>query len=220
MRRFALLSLTLAMPAVLSGCDYAGSPFESFGNFIGDTHTVSLNPNRPVGDSENLRRVTGRGVSIDPLLPEPGNVWPGPSKPDPTLEDIERSQNQPLGSGTPPPPPPGMDQPVAPHPQPRPDGPPVQAGRRGSSSPPTAEAPVPQVSPYAAAPNRQPAQPPPRSGTIQTPQGPAALSSGGGGVQTYTPPTGGGVGLVVPNGNGTSTLIGPDGSVQTVPSPR
>ena len=46
------------------------------------------------------------------------------------------------------------------------------------------------------------------------------LNPGNGGVQTYTPSTGGGVGIVVPNGNGTSTLVGPDGSVQTVPSPR
>jgi len=28
------------------------------------------------------------------------------------------------------------------------------------------------------------------------------------------------MGIVVPNGNGTSTLIGPDGSVTSVPTPR
>jgi hypothetical protein len=38
-------------------------------------------------------------------------------------------------------------------------------------------------------------------------------------VQTYTAP-GGGMGIVVPNGNGTSTLIAPDGTVTTVPNPR
>ena len=42
---------------------------------------------------------------------------------------------------------------------------------------------------------------------------------GGNGVQTYTDPKGG-TGIVVPNGNGTSTLIGADGSVTTVPTPR
>ena len=36
---------------------------------------------------------------------------------------------------------------------------------------------------------------------------------------TYTDSTGKS-GLVVPNGNGTSTLIAPDGSVQTVPTPQ
>jgi hypothetical protein len=63
-----------------------------------------------------------------------------------------------------------------------------------------------------------PSQPAPQVRTLQTPQGPAT-TSGGPGVQTYTGPTGT-TGLVVPNGNGTSTLIAPDGSVQTVPTPK
>jgi hypothetical protein len=234
MRRFALLSLTLALPAVLSGCGYVDSPFAGFGGFIDDTHTFDLNPNRPVGDSENIRRVTGRDVNVPPLLPEPGNVWPGPPPKDPTLEDIEKSANQPLGTiqpvpgttpGQPGPGQPGMGEPFVPHPQPRPDavqpppsGPPIP--RRGSSTAPTAEAPVPQVPAFTAAPSTQPRQGAPRSTTIDTPQGPATLSPGSGGVQTYVPKSGGGVGLVVPNGNGTSTLIGPDGSVQTVPTQR
>jgi hypothetical protein len=208
MRRFALLCLVAALP----GCDYIGNPYDGFGGFIGDTHSVYRNPNRPVGDSENLRRVTGRGVNIDPLLPEPGNVWPGPTPQDPTLADIERSQNsgQPLGAATAPA---TTDQPVVPHPQPRPYPP-------GSSTPPTAMAPVPPVAPLPRVPAPAPTQAPPPPLTVQTPQGPARLNPGSGGVQTYTPATGGGMGIVVPNGNGTSTLIGPDGSVQTVPSPR
>jgi hypothetical protein len=216
MRRSALLSLTLAIPTMgLSGCGYVGNPFDGFGGFFGDVHSVDVNPNRPVGDSETLRRVTGRVVNIDPLLPEPGNVWPGPPPKDPTLEDIERQQNMPLGSGLPPQQ--GTDQqPVVPHPQPRPAAPPAT---RGSSSPPTAEAPVPQTPTFQRAPATPLAQgaPPPR--TVVTPQGQAPLTPGTGGVQTYTPSTGG-VGLVVPNGNGTSTLIGPDGSVQTVPTSK
>jgi hypothetical protein len=36
-------------------------------------------------------------------------------------------------------------------------------------------------------------------------------------VQTYTAPNGG-MGIVVPNGNGTSTLIGPNG-VSSAPNP-
>jgi hypothetical protein len=235
MRRFALLSLTLALPAVLGGCEYAGNPFAGFGGFIDDTHTFDLNPNRPVGDSENIRRVTGHGVNVDPLLPEPGNVWPGPPPKDPTLEDIQRQANQPIGTiqaspgAAPGQAGPGQmapGEPFVPHPQPRPDAvqPAPQQGpaipRRGSSTAPTSEAPVPRVPAFTAAPATPPPQSAPRSTTIDTPQGPATLTPGSGGVQTYVPKSGGGVGLVVPNGNGTSTLIGPDGSVQTVPTQR
>jgi hypothetical protein len=41
----------------------------------------------------------------------------------------------------------------------------------------------------------------------------------GNGVHSYNAP-GGGQGIIVPNGNGTSTVIGPNGSVQTVPTPQ
>ena len=62
----------------------------------------------------------------------------------------------------------------------------------------------------------------------QTPGGPS-LDVGGGSARGYrdlNPPatapgrgaSPGGGGILVPNGNGTSTLIGPDGSVQTVPT--
>jgi hypothetical protein len=37
--------------------------------------------------------------------------------------------------------------------------------------------------------------------------------------RTATPP-GGGTAIVVPNGNGTSTVINPDGTIQTIPTPR
>jgi hypothetical protein len=63
-----------------------------------------------------------------------------------------------------------------------------------------------------------PSQSAPAPRTLVTPGGPAT-TSGGPGVQSYTDQKGG-TGLVVPNGNGTSTLIAPDGSVQTVPSAR
>ena len=60
----------------------------------------------------------------------------------------------------------------------------------------------------------------PRSPTVQTPGGAAVVNQGSGtSVQTYTDPKGG-TGLMVPNGNGTSTMIAPDGSVQTVPTPK
>ena len=52
-----------------------------------------------------------------------------------------------------------------------------------------------------------------------TPQGPAVTGGGTSGYQTITPP-GGGSAIVVPNGNGTSTIIHSDGRIETVPTPR
>jgi hypothetical protein len=68
-----------------------------------------------------MQRVMGNEVTVPPLLTEPGDVWPGPIPPEPTLSDIEREQNQemqqqqgqPLGE-----PSPGLLPPA--HPQPRP----------------------------------------------------------------------------------------------------
>jgi hypothetical protein len=183
MRRTALLVLCLAM----SGCDrYVGSPFDGFGGFIADTHTVQRGPNAPLGDSENMRRVRGIAPSAPPLAPQPGNVWPGPVTAEPTLSDIIKET-----------------------PQLPPGGELHLPGQRGALTPEAMPA-MPSMPPAA--------QPAPPVRTLQTPQGPATVS-GGPGVQTYTSPTGA-TGLVVPNGNGTSTLIGPDGSVQTVPTPK
>ena len=201
MRRLVPLGLLLAM----TGCgQYASSPFVGFGGFIGDTHTVYRNPNRPPGNAENMLRVMGQPVTDEPLTPEPGNVWPGPLPPQQTLQDIEKSNNdsmlrpgeelnlgRPRGSGNPAP---GLF-------QPNPSNTPAAQGD-------------PAVPPITA----PPPQPPPRSPTIQTGTGAGTLNNGGS-VSTYTAPNGA-TGIVVPNGNGTSTLIGPDGGVQTVPTPR
>lgn len=65
--------------------------------------------------------------------------------------------------------------------------------------------------------------PVPNSGPVpqsyNTPQGTALGTKNPNGVTTFTAP-GGGQGIVVPNGNGTSTLIGPNGSITTVPTPK
>ena len=77
MRRIALLGLALT----LSGCGYAtwwNPPF-----------SVGSNPNLPVGDSENMRRVMGNAAPTEPLLTEPGDIWPGQLQPAPTLQDLE-----------------------------------------------------------------------------------------------------------------------------------
>ncbi len=192
MRRILLLGLCLAA----TGCErYAGNPFVGFGGFVSDTHNVVRNPNRPVGNSENIQRVTGLNLESEPLLPESGNVWPGPAKPDPTLNDLMR--DNPNGQMMP-----GTEMMMP----------------RGSSTPPMNVPPPSPGSPNFGPPSANTPQAPPPSRFLQTPQGPAAIS-GPPGAQTYTPPTGL-PGLVVPNGNGTSTLVAPDGTVQTVPTPK
>jgi hypothetical protein len=60
---------------------------------------------------------------------------------------------------------------------------------------------------------------PPPPASVSTKQGAMPVYQNPNGVQTYTAP-GGGTGIIVPNGNGTSTLIGPNGQVQTVPTPK
>ncbi len=209
MRRIAILGLVLLLPACESWDtgihDFVASPFVGFGGAVGDAITFHRNPNQPPIDSDNISRARGIPVDTAPLLPEPGNVWPGPPRPEPTLQDVERLQNQAEPAATPPNP----TTPVAPHPQPR-----------GSSAPPVplrpSNGPV-SAAPPAPAPSY--ALPPPLTGVVQTPQGAAVITNTGNGVQTYTLPNGSS-GRAISNGNGTVTLIGPDGAVQSVPAPR
>ncbi len=65
-----------------------------------------------------------------------------------------------------------------------------------------------------------PAFPSPNAGqTVFTPRGPVMTTTGSfGEMQTITLP-GGGPGVLIPNTNGTSTLIGPDGTTTTVQTP-
>jgi hypothetical protein len=197
-----LLGLTL----LLFGCDSAsnlvGNPLSGFGGYVADTHTVFRGPNQPAGNSQNMRRVMGEEPQSEPLLPEAGNVWPGPPPPAPTLEDIEKMQ----GTEFPPLATPG----IPPMPVP------------GSSTPPGSVQPgaVPQssVSPLRLPPPVKPLQPA-TLGVVQTQNGPAVITASPNGEQTYTLPNGS-TGRAIPNANGTVTLIGADGSVQSVPAPR
>ena len=91
MRRIALLGLALA----LSGCGYKtwwNPPF-----------SPGYNPNQPVGDSENLLRVQGLDPVVPPLTTEPGDIWPGPLPPAPTMKDLVNQE----GAGAPEQPVPG-----------------------------------------------------------------------------------------------------------------
>ena len=203
MRRIAFACLCLA----LSGCGYHtwwNAPF-----------TTGSNPNLPAGDSENLRRVMGEQVEAPPLTPEPGDVWPGPLPPEPTLQELETQSGTPLPEQ----PVPGSLLPSQPSPPSLP-----RALPRGSSTPPGSNqpglAPMPtRQPPLAASPNASPPARNPAGQVVQTPGGPGVTTGGTGGYQTITTP-GGGSAIVVPNGNGTSTVIYPDGRIETVPTPR
>lgn len=205
MRRTALLASTL----LLAGCT-------GYGTFL--DHAFSLpgtNPNLPMTDSENFRRALGGSSDIEPLGPEPGNVWPGPQPPEPTLADIQQQPATENARGFPPTVTPGAEPNYPAGRQPRP---------RGSSTPPEPLRPNTSV-PSAPGPN---APPPPRSDVpgpgplgrvVPTPQGPALDSGGTSSYRTLTTPRGPGA-IMVPNGNGTSTIINTDGTIQTVPTPR
>lgn len=193
MRRIATLALLLA----LSGCGsstWSDLPF-----------TPGRNPHLPVDPSETMTRAMGGTPAVAPLLPEPGDIWPSKMPAEPTLQDMEANQQ----NGTLPPGPPA--------------GTPI-----GSSSyvPP----PLPKLaSPSAGTSASAPASTPAGNGAAakgsvsgqvyQTPQGPVVTSGGAGGYQTATTP-GGGQAIIVPNGNGTSTIIHADGTLETVPTPK
>ena len=188
MRRL-MLPLLLAIP--LSGCaTHVGNPADGLGGFLGNAFSWRGNSNRPAIDSPNARRVMGATEEAEPLLPEAGNVWPGPLPPARTMSDLQRDMSTPL---------PPIDAPrgagagAAPAPGP--------AGARPTPPPAAIPAPV------------------PGGRVLQTPQGPASTVIGGNGVETFTLPNGRS-GIVMPNANGTLTLIGPDGTSQTIPAPR
>ena len=205
MRRIA--SLTLAL--TLSGCGY--------NTWWNPSFTGGYNPNLPVSDSENMRRVLGQEPSVSPLTTEPGDIWPGPLAPAPTLKDLEAT-----GGLTP--------QPEAPVP-----GSPLSRGtgctlpvaesqrwqfystgkRPTSASPPQ---PAPPLSSYTSPP-ASPSAHGPAGQVVQTPNGPVVTTGGGPGYQTTTTP-GGGQSIIVPNGNGTSTVIHSDGRIETIPTPK
>jgi hypothetical protein len=205
MRRIASLALAL----MVSGCGYKtwwNPPF-----------TGGYNPNLPNSDSENMRRVEGQEPSVPPLTTESGDIWPGPLAPPPTLEDLEASGGLTPQAEAPVPGSPLSRGVQTPSPSSNPE--------TGSSTPPgnsqpglPALEPAPPPTSYAS-----PPAPPPERGkagqVLQTPGTPSVTTGGGPGYQTSTTP-GEGQSIVVPNGNGTSTVIHPDGRIETIPAPK
>ena len=151
MRPLVLLGLTsmLTLPLASCGDTWWNPPF-----------TGGYNPHLPVVDSDNMRRVMGLDVPTAALQNEPGNVWPGPLPPTPTLSDLDTQ-----GGAT------ALPPPFAPR--------------------PTTPPPLPNT--------------PARPRVDVSPGATASAPSG-------TP-------IVVPNGNGTSTVIHPDGRIETIPTP-
>lgn len=184
--------------SISAGFDSLWSPF------MGPTNVVA-------SDSLTVQRVRGADPTVDPLVPEAGNVWPAAEAPRPTLlgGPDEAMRNIPdyrpsLIDGAP----------AATSPVPTPGDRPA---RRGSSTPPAspgapgdfARSPATPASPGALSP------PPPRveGRALTSPSGQAATGTAGTSrVQGFTSPQGGGA--VVRDGN-VETWIGPDGRTST-----
>ncbi len=85
-------SLAAGLLIVLSGCaserHFAAHSLWPFGN-----------PNAPATTSETAQRALGHDVSLAPLQPQGGDVWPGPVQPMPTLSQVQKYSNLPLGQG-------------------------------------------------------------------------------------------------------------------------
>jgi hypothetical protein len=103
--RLALVSVW-ALALLLSGC-------ASDRHFIGDSLWPFGNPNAPANNSETTQRALGHTTDVKPIAPQEGNVWPGPVQPVPTIADIQKNMNEPLGQAytpsLPSPYPPGQD---------------------------------------------------------------------------------------------------------------
>lgn len=202
MRPFAHRSvLPASLSLLLSGC--AGS---GFGGFVHNTFTTGGDQRRPQEVSENVARANGAAPKVTPITSAPGNVWPGEIKPLPSLADIAKTL--PTGE-TPPPslppttvPSPGRTPPAG---LTTPETNPAVPSGRGASAAPGANAEKPNV---------------PTGTVVTTSRGPEKVSGGTGNFLTLTGPGGQYAGIMVPNGNGTSTIIRPGGAVETVPTPK
>ncbi len=195
-------------------------------------------------DSATVQRITGRIDTIEPLLPEDGNVWPAAEAPRATLANpdvaIQQSESAPLERaneqrGPAPqarvgaedlrggPPPEAAPNPRAPVPGTAAPGVPAPgARRRGSAGPPLPPLEAGQPPLVPAYPGEPAIPPAPRldGRVIPVPGGPPAVTSGGtGAYQTYTQP-GVGSGIAVPNGTSSTILTGPGGVTTVVPTPR
>ena len=57
------------------------------------------NPNAPPVTSETAERALGKTPDVAPIVPQAGDVWPGAVQPMPTLSEVQKNANLPLGEG-------------------------------------------------------------------------------------------------------------------------
>ncbi len=154
-------------------------------------------------DAATIERIRFGAPPPDRLTTEPGDVWPGPQPQRTTLANPDSALR-------------GIPEYVPPTTSTSAPRPPEAI--RGSSSPPPPvmpAAPLPLLPPEP--PRSAPPMPPRADGQIiHTPTGPVVTSGGTDRMQSFTVP-GGGSGTAIRDGN-TTTLIGPGGRVQVVPS--
>ena len=166
-----------------------------FNDYFDNTHTLGSNPHMPLGDGPNMRRVQGQTSDITPIAPEPGNVWPRSVEPLPSLQNIDPDRGgQPRSSSIPRP---------------------TQSSGLPINAAPAAMA---QPSFQATPPSPLTAAPAPPQTVIPTTTGAAIVTTGTDRYQTVNTPTG--TAVVVPNGNGTATLMRADGTMEVVTVPR
>jgi hypothetical protein len=175
---------------LLSGCGGSG-----FWRYQADSFALPWqNPNSPTGSSENFQRAKlGTKAMGTPLLTEAGDIWPGPPLPVPTLKDLQKQQMAEINNqgGTP-----GAG--LAPLPTL-----PSLPGYEISPQEPGHAAPAPSFS----------------GSLVPLPGGRVVPLAGGEKYKEIGGSNGLPGAIVVPNGNGTSTVIGPTGNVTTIPTP-
>lgn len=202
------LALLLGLGLALPGCAGFDSGFASMTGWMSGVHDRygpswgGMRPPTPA-DSLTVQRIQNRGepTALAPLTPEPGDVWPREEGPRATLANPDEALR-------------GF----------RP-GEEVPPRRRGSAGLPA----DPAVTEIPRMPAFDPPPPPPPSANrtdtprtdgqvIFTPQGgPVTTTGGTNRVQTTISPQGSGVAI---RDGAATTVIGPDGSVQQVPTRR
>jgi len=85
-------TLVLGTALLLAGCT-------SERQFGYDTLWPWGNPNAPAASSETAQRALGHSPPVTVIQQQPGDVWPGPVQPMPTLSQVQQNSNLPLGQG-------------------------------------------------------------------------------------------------------------------------
>lgn len=76
----------LMLGLAVSGCADGGCA--DFLQYAKQSLTPWEPANAPIGDSETFQRVRGQTVSAMPVLPQTGDIWPGAPEPVPSLQDV------------------------------------------------------------------------------------------------------------------------------------